>query len=86
MECQFGDLPLPDVLAKCEACHKLRDRADVLRCRRSGPRIEGLGDVIEVFTRKTGIQAIVKAINPDCGCDHRQREKNQQFPLGNPDD
>lgn len=36
-------------------------------------KIKGLGDVVELFTRYTGIKWVVKKIfGADCGCDTRQ--------------
>lgn len=45
---------------------------------------EGLGDVIENITKKTGIKKIVEAFTPDgkdCGCDKRKQKLNNLFPV-----
>ena len=39
---------------------------------------KGLGDDIAKFTKATGIDKIVKAIAPDCGCDERQELLNKK--------
>ena len=42
---------------------------------------EGLGDVIEQFTKATGIKKLVKwAFGDDCGCRERQEKLNKLFP------
>ena len=40
---------------------------------------KGLGDDIAKFTKATGIDKVVKAIAPDCGCDKRQQKLNDKF-------
>jgi len=40
---------------------------------------KGLGDDIAKFTKATGINKVVKAIAPDCGCDKRQQKLNDKF-------
>jgi hypothetical protein len=47
-----------------------------------GDRPRGLGDVIATVTHYTGIAAVVKAINPNCGCAERQEFLNKQLPFG----
>ena len=42
---------------------------------------EGLGDIVEQFTNKTGIKKAVKAVFDDCGCDERRRKLNSSFRL-----
>ena len=37
----------------------------------------GLGDTLARFTKATGINAIVKAVVKDCGCDARQEKLNE---------
>jgi len=37
----------------------------------------GLGDLIEWFTKKTGIKWLVKKIWKDCKCDKRKEKANQ---------
>jgi hypothetical protein len=48
--------------------------------RLTGP-IEGLGDVIEVITKATGIKAVVETISEvtgkPCGCDKRKERLNK---------
>jgi len=39
---------------------------------------KGLGDDIAKFTKATGIDKVVKAIAPDCGCDKRQELLNKK--------
>ena len=41
---------------------------------------KGLGDTIAKITKATGIEKLVKAINPDCNCEERRRKLNQLFP------
>ena len=44
------------------------------------PKVEGLGDVVEVITEKTGIKAAVKAVfGDDCGCEKRKEKLNKLF-------
>lgn len=41
---------------------------------------KGVGDIIEDFTKLTGIQAIAKKLfGEDCGCDERQEQVNTYF-------
>jgi hypothetical protein len=47
-----------------------------------GDKPRGLGDVIATVTHYTGIAAVVKAINPDCGCSKRQEFLNKKLPFG----
>lgn len=43
---------------------------------------EGLGDVIEQITTKTGIKKIVNFVaGKDCGCDERKQKLNDMFPV-----
>jgi len=44
---------------------------------------KGFGDTIAKITNATGIAKIVKAINPDCGCDKRQEWLNNKIPYKN---
>lgn len=43
-------------------------------------RLKGLGDVVELITRYTGIKWVVKKLSIiigfDCGCDQRQEDLN----------
>ena len=44
------------------------------------PKVEGLGDVVEVITEKSGIKAAVKAVfGDDCGCEERKEKLNKLF-------
>jgi hypothetical protein len=44
------------------------------------PKVEGLGDVVEVITEKTGIKKAVKAVfGDDCGCEERKEKLNNLF-------
>ena len=48
--------------------------------------INGLGDVVEAFTKATGIKAIVDKVSDvlgvDCGCDDRRERLNNLLPRG----
>ena len=44
---------------------------------------KGLGDTIDKFTTATGIKGIVKAINPNCGCEERKEWLNNKIPYKN---
>ena len=48
--------------------------------------INGLGDVVEAFTKATGIKAIVDKVSDvlgvDCGCDERRERLNNLLPRG----
>ena len=42
---------------------------------------QGLGDVVENFTKATGIKKFVKFVaGEDCGCDERKDKLNELFP------
>ena len=45
---------------------------------------KGLGDIVEKFTRATGIKKAVdvvsKAVGKDCGCNKRKDKLNKMFP------
>lgn len=43
----------------------------------------GLGDTIHKLTKYTGIQPIVKKINPNCGCEERRAKLNDPKLLFN---
>lgn len=45
-----------------------------------GP-VRGLGDVISAITAATGIEAVVHAVAPDCGCAKRQQMLNEKIPF-----
>ncbi len=45
-------------------------------------RIKGLGDIIEFFTKYTGIKYIVDKIwKGKCNCQRRKQILNEKFPL-----
>jgi len=49
-------------------------------------KIKGLGDIVELITRYTGIKWVVKKIwDKGCGCDERQEVLNKIVPLKKPD-
>ena len=41
---------------------------------------KGLGDTIDKITTATGIKAVVKAVNPNCGCEERKEALNRIVP------
>lgn len=46
---------------------------------------DGLGDVVETITEKTGIKKLVKmVVGEDCGCDERKEKLNKIFPANKP--
>jgi len=51
-------------------------------------KIRGLGDVVQAFTRMTGIEAVVDYVNAKlrpgkpCGCNKRREALNKRLPLG----
>jgi hypothetical protein len=49
---------------------------------RNKSKDKGLGDTVARFTRSTGIQKLVKAMNSDCGCEARQEKLNKMVPYG----
>ena len=52
----------------------------------SQKEIKGLGDVVEAFTKATGIKAVVDKVSDvlgvDCGCDERREMLNNLLPRG----
>jgi len=52
----------------------------------SQKEIKGLGDVVEAFTKATGIKAVVDKVSDvlgvDCGCDERREKLNNLLPRG----
>lgn len=44
---------------------------------------KGLGDSIEKLTKYTGIKALVKKVEPSCGCEARQEALNNPNLLVN---
>jgi len=83
-KCQWSG-PMPDGSAKCESCQRMVTPGAVLRCRLSGPRVQGLGDVIAKVTHAMGISRAVKAITGGCGCDKRQATLNRLLPIHQPE-
>lgn len=77
-----GGLPASGTESKCDHCQRMVSKAGVLRCRMSGPRVQGLGDVIAKVTHATGIDRVVKAVTGGCGCDKRQSLLNRVMPIG----
>jgi hypothetical protein len=48
-------------------------------------KIKGLGDLVAIFTKYTGIKWIVKKLyGNDCGCDERQEKLNKIYPINKP--
>ena len=48
-------------------------------------KIKGLGDIVALVTKYTGIKWVVKKIwGEDCGCDERQEKLNKVFPINKP--
>ena len=46
-------------------------------------KIRGLGDVLTVVFRKTGVKKVVdKATKGGCGCQQRADKLNTRFPIG----
>lgn len=86
MECWFKTNPIPKLpgieTTECPGCGLAVNTGQMLRCRKNGPKIRGLGDVVQRVARATGVAAVVKAIIPNCGCLARQAKLNEVFPLG----
>jgi len=76
-----GDLPASGTEEKCNHCQRMVGKVAILRCRLSGPRVQGLGDVIAKVTHATGIDRVVKAVTGGCGCDKRQSTLNRILPI-----
>lgn len=48
-------------------------------------KIKGLGDLVAIVTKYTGIKWIVKKLyGNDCGCDERQEKLNILYPVKKP--
>jgi hypothetical protein len=66
----FGGRPSPGV---CQTCDKYA----------GGPR--GLGDLVELATKVTGIKAVTEAVakrtGRDCGCGRRRDKLNKAVPF-----
>jgi len=47
---------------------------------------QGLGDVVERFTKATGIKKVVEAVTDSCGCEERKERWNKKysFKMANP--
>lgn len=45
--------------------------------------MEGLGDVVEVIAKSTGVTKVVKLVTKgkDCGCSARKQKLNKLFPF-----
>jgi hypothetical protein len=45
--------------------------------------MEGLGDVVEVIAKSTGVTKIVERVTKgkDCGCNARKQKLNKLFPF-----
>jgi hypothetical protein len=65
----------------CERCGRFVKRLGHVQAACRNPRIEGLGDVLEIVLRWLGIARVVKAVKPNCGCDKRQRRWNRWWPF-----
>lgn len=54
------------------------------------PKLTGLGDLVEVATKATGIKQVVDKVSEvtgkDCGCSKRKAKLNQIVPFGKPED
>lgn len=91
MECWFKTHPIPRLpgvsTTECPGCGRDVNSGDAMRCRVNGPKIRGLGDVVQRVMKATGVSAVVKAVAPGCGCSARQERLNKAFPFagGNPD-
>jgi len=85
VECWFKTHPIPHLpgvsTTECQGCGLAVNSGQAMRCRKNGPKIRGLGDVIQRVARATGVAAVVKAIAPGCGCSGRQQRLNEMFPL-----
>lgn len=53
--------------------------------RKLPPRPAGLGDVVEIAAKVTGVKAVVEKVSEvtgkDCGCKKRQKALNQMVPF-----
>ncbi len=45
--------------------------------------MKGLGDLLHVIFKYTGIAWLVHKIKPDCGCEERRKNINQLIPFKN---
>ena len=46
------------------------------------PSMQGLGDLVEEVTKRTGIKSLVeKVTGKDCGCDKRRDKLNKLVPF-----
>ncbi len=54
-----------------------------LRSNSQDKRPKGAGDIIEIITKKTGIQKVVEIFmdGKDCGCDERKKWLNKKLPI-----
>lgn len=78
-----GRLPDFQESSICQSCQKLRTAGQITRCRiRGGPEIEGLGDVVAIAAKVTGVKAVVDLLTGgDCGCPGRQAALNRAVPF-----
>lgn len=44
-------------------------------------KVKGLGDLIEIVTKYTGIKWIWNKLYPDCGCEGRREKLNVKIPF-----
>jgi hypothetical protein len=44
-------------------------------------RLRGLGDLLEIVFRYTGIKFLVGLVSKDCGCDKRRDKINVAIPF-----
>ena len=78
--CDFEQQGAKYVCKVCGTSVPFRDKPPMRNC---GPRIMGLGDVIDRITTATGIKAVVHAVaGEDCGCQKRREKLNEMLPLG----
>ncbi len=45
------------------------------------PKILGVGDIVDLLTKYTGIKKIIEFIKKDCGCEDRREKLNKKFGL-----
>ncbi len=85
MECWFKSNSIPHLpgvsTTECPGCGLAVNSGQAMRCRANGPKVRGLGDVVQRALKATGVAAVVKAIIPNCGCSARQARLNAMFPL-----
>lgn len=78
-----GELPAFGKNEKCVACEKLRSAGEVIRCRFSGPRVEGVGDIVAAVAKVTGVAKVVELFTDgECDCPRRRAALNRLIPFG----